>query len=93
MANVPPLDHLPAYLDRAGITLSTADVVNAIIDDYNAAIADVVADEGAELVDLHVAGLAARADGTEAALVSDDGFHRSTAGHARVAAVFAEVVG
>lgn len=88
VANVPPLDRLPAYTSRFGALLPVG-VVNAAVDDYNAAIAQVVADEGAELVDLHAAGLAERAAGTEAGDISADGFHPSTAGHKLVAAQFA----
>jgi acyl-CoA thioesterase I len=64
-------------------------VLNAAVDAYNAAIARVVAATGAVLVDLHAAGLAARANGTEASLVSSDGFHPSDAGYALVATTFA----
>jgi acyl-CoA thioesterase I len=63
--------------------------VVAAVADYNAAIQRVVEREGASLVDLHAAGLAARAEGRSADLVSSDGFHPSTAGHARVAQAFA----
>jgi lysophospholipase L1-like esterase len=52
----------------------------------------VVERHGALLVDLHAVGMAARVAGTEASLVSQDGFHPSTAGHAAVAAAFAEVL-
>jgi lysophospholipase L1-like esterase len=67
---------------------SLLDFVNGAVADYNAAIGRVVTAEGAILVDLHAASLARRADGTEASLVSGDGFHPSTAGHAAVAAEF-----
>ncbi|HEY2668510.1 MAG TPA: SGNH/GDSL hydrolase family protein, partial [Actinomycetota bacterium] len=60
-------------------------VLNAAVDAYNAATARVTAATGAVLVDLHAAGLAARANGTEASLVSSDGFHPSDAGYALVA--------
>jgi len=63
--------------------------LNAVVDAYNAAIARVAAATGAVLVDLHAAGLTARRDGTEASLVSSDGFHPSDAGHALVAQTFA----
>jgi lysophospholipase L1-like esterase len=36
--------------------------------------------------------MAARAAGTEASFLSRDGFHPRTAGHARVAEAFAEVL-
>jgi lysophospholipase L1-like esterase len=60
-----------------------------VVDAYNAAIARVAAATGAVLVDLHGAGLTARQSGTEASLVSSDGFHPSDAGHALVAKAFA----
>lgn len=92
VANTPPLDRLPAVVSgRAGNMPSPA-VVEELTDAYNAAVARVVDREGAFLVDLHAVGLAARAAGTEAALVSSDGFHPSTAGHAAVATAFAEVL-
>ncbi len=104
VANVPPLDRLPAYLacrpsspprspqcdlDRA---VPAPDALNRAVDAYNAATERVTTREGALLVDLHGVGLAARKSGTEASLVSADGFHPSTAGHAAVAAAFAEVL-
>ena len=45
-----------------------------------------------DTVDLHAVGMAARAAGTEASYIGRDGFHPSTAGHARVAEAFAEVL-
>ncbi len=93
VANTPPLDQLPAY--QAGRLLSGLpgpDVVRQLVDDYNAAIARVVQRQGAFLVDLYAVGVASRAAGTEAAMISRDGFHPSTAGHAAVAAAFAEVL-
>ena len=102
VANTPALERLPAYLacltpERTGCLLPAVlgplpppDVVVAKVDAYNAAIARVAQREGAVLVDLHAASLKARAEGRDAALVSRDGFHPSTAGHAEVAAVFAE---
>jgi len=103
VANTPALDMLPAYTDclSPGGTrcLLPAPVrpllpqppgVIAKVDAYNAAIARVTQREGAVLVDLHAASLKARADGTVASLVSSDGFHPSTAGHAAVAAQFAD---
>ena len=62
---------------------------DAVVDAYNAAIAAVAWREGAVLVDLHAAGLAAQRAGTAAPLVSGDGFHPSTAGHRAVAELFA----
>ena len=63
--------------------------LDTLVDAYNAAIARVASASGAVLVDLHAAGLLARQNGTEASLVSSDGFHPSDAGHALVAQTFA----
>jgi lysophospholipase L1-like esterase len=102
LANTPALDELPAYvgcLQPTGRCLLPAnlrqlvpqpDRVVATVETYNQAIARVAVKEGAVLVDLHAASLKAREDGTDAPLVSSDGFHPSTAGHAAVAAIFAE---
>ena len=102
VANTPALDRLPAYLgclQPTGRCLLPAqlrrfvpqpDVVVAKVDAYNQAIARVAEREGAVLVDLHAASLKAREEGRDAALVSADGFHPSTAGHAAVAETFAE---
>lgn len=99
LANTPPLDHLPAYLRCAPHAPSEVgcdpnrllppSVVNATVAAYNAATARVVQHQGAVLVDLHAAGMAARAGGTESSLVSGDGFHPSAAGHTLVARTFA----
>lgn len=99
VANTPPLDHLPLYVrclpaDAVGCPpevprpLPSPEVLDARVDDYNRTIAEVTASEGAQLVDLHAYGLAARTDGTESSLVSADGFHPSTVGHRRVADAF-----
>jgi len=93
VANTPPLDRLPAFLAGRNLgALPAPEVVNELVDAYNAAAVRVVARHGAFLVDLHAVGVAARAAGTEPRLVSADGFHPSTAGHAAVAAAFAEVL-
>lgn len=98
VGNAPPLDRLPISLsgaDGAGGADGAAARLGALdqaVGAYNAAVARVVAAEGADLVDLHAAALAARAAGTEASLVSEDGFHPSTAGHGAIAAAFAEVL-
>jgi len=103
VANVPPLDELPAYQAcRAGTasrsacgngaSLPAPAALNQTVDSYNAATDRVAAREGASVVDLHALGLAARQDGGGAALVSKDGFHPSTAGHWAVAKAFAEVL-
>ena len=93
VANTPPLDNLPAY--QAGRLLGALpgpEQVRELVAAYNQAIARVVERHGALLVDLHAVGMAARAAGTEARMVSEDGFHPSTAGHAAVADAFAEVL-
>lgn len=98
VANTPALDRLPIYLgclQPAGppcpiprALVPQPDALNAQVDAYNQATARVTEREGAVLVDLHAASLQARADGREASLVSGDGFHPSTAGHAAIAATF-----
>ena len=100
VANTPHLDQLPVYLAcRSGATVNgvacpgkvTAlqlDAVNSAVDGYNTAIAAVVQQEGAELVDLHSQG-EVPVDHPE--YVSRDGFHPSTAGHAAIAGKFVEV--
>src|SRR4051812_14949458 len=85
VANTPPLDRLPA-VNRLDLPSAS---VNRVVDEYNAAIGRVVAKNGAVLVDLHQAGLDARAAGREATLVSADGFHPGAAGHQAVADAFA----
>ena len=103
VANTPALDRLPAYLDcldPAGTRcllppafrafVPRPDALNARVDEFNQMTQRVVQREGAVLVDLHAASLKARAEGREASLVSADGFHPSTAGHAAVADVFFE---
>ena len=104
VANTPPLDRLPAYLAcrpdppasappcRFPDQLPDPDVVNGLVDDYNAATARVVEREGAHLVDLHAVGLAARQAGIDQALISNDGFHPNAGGYQRVATAFAEVL-
>ena len=84
VANTPALDRLPA-IARFGLDPA---LINGAVDAYNRAIERVVRDEGAVLVDLHAAALAARAEGKEAGYISGDGFHPSAAGHEAVAAVF-----
>jgi lysophospholipase L1-like esterase len=88
VANTPPVEALPV-VKRIGVPTG---IVQAIVDEYNDAIRDVCATEGAELVDLHAAGVKAIADGTFPSLVSADGFHPSTAGHAMVASTFAAAI-
>jgi acyl-CoA thioesterase-1 len=93
VANAPPLDRLSGTLPgRNGGALPPPETLNPLVDAYNAAVARVAQRQGALLVDLHALGLAARAAGTEAGLVSADGFSLSNAGHAAVAGAFAEVL-
>lgn len=104
VANVPPLDRLPSYLAcrpapptgsgpcRLPATPPPPPVVNGLVEDFNAATARLADRHGAHVVDLHGVGMAARATGSDAALVSGDGFHPSTAGHAAVAGAFADVL-
>ena len=92
VANTPPLDQLPAYQAGRLLGLPGPDVLNGLVGDYNAAVARVVQRTGTLLVDLHAAGMTARTAGTEATLVSRDGFHPNTTGHAAIAEVFAKVL-
>jgi len=88
VANTPPVDQLPAY-QAAGSAFPPADEVRERVAAYNRAIEQVADAQGAELIDLHAAGVEAVEAGTFALLVSDDGFHPSTEGHTRIADVFA----
>lgn len=103
IANTPPLDGLPRFTqcqpfapapgggcDRTR-PLSTQEL-EATIAAYNSAISQAAAQEGAVVVDLHAAGLSAREDGTEARLISGDGFHPSTAGHVVIGRAFARAL-
>ncbi|HEX7168309.1 MAG TPA: SGNH/GDSL hydrolase family protein [Acidimicrobiales bacterium] len=86
VGNTPEVDQLPV-IRRSGVP---AALVEKRVDDYNAAIEEVVRAEGAVLVDLHAKSEKAEADGELAALTAADGFHPSTAGHARIADAFAK---
>jgi acyl-CoA thioesterase-1 len=95
VANTPWLDKLPLYvLCRNGtaafqcppaVRTLQPSAINAAVDAYNLAIAAVVRQEGAELVDLHAQG---EVSAEHPGYVSGDGFHPSTAGHAAVAEAF-----
>ncbi len=98
VANTPYLDRLPAYLGcRAGTPpvgvtcppgladFGPAEINNAV-DAYNSAIARVVREEGAILVDVHAQG---EIPDAHPDWVGSDGFHPSAAGYAAIAAVFA----
>jgi lysophospholipase L1-like esterase len=102
LANTPHLDRLPAYAacrpnPPAGpkcplgpVTLPPPDQVEAQVQDYNAAIARVVAREGAVLVDLYAAG---EVPVLHPEYVGRDGFHPNAAGAAAIAATFAAAGG
>jgi lysophospholipase L1-like esterase len=105
VANTPPVADFPAYIacrpnppagsapcelgSLAQMFLPGPEVVDNMVAAYNAAIARVVARDNAVLVDLHAAAEKARADGTEQAMFSADGFHPSVQGHRVVAETFA----
>jgi lysophospholipase L1-like esterase len=103
VGNVPPLDHLPAFTrcepfapapdgscDRSR-TLTAQDL-DAMVGAYERAVSRAAAATGATVVDLRAPELAARRAGTEASLISGDGFHPSTAGHLLIARTFAAAV-
>lgn len=102
VANTPPLELLPAYVDcrrpqparrcPLGPLLPPPALVAAAVSNYNAVIARVADAEGAVLVDLHAAALARQAKGGFAPLVGTDGFHPSPLGHRAVAETFAQAL-
>ena len=83
VGNIPDVARLPVYrqLDRRQ--------VQAEVDRWNRAIAEVVAEHGAELVDLY-AGWPELAEHQE--YVGRDGFHPSSEGYRRLADVFQGVL-
>ena len=96
VANVPPLDRLPAYracLPESTVTsvpcllpvVPSPSQVRATVARFNAAIAQVAAAQGAVLVDLSQ-------QRDLAGLTSSDGFHPSTRGHREVAQAFAQAL-
>lgn len=100
VANTPPLDRLPVFVacrpfaPLPGVGCDSdrrlsVGALDAAVDAYNEAIHRVVMGQGAVLVDLHGALLAAREAGTEARLYAADGFHPSKEGHRVVAQAFA----
>jgi acyl-CoA thioesterase I len=104
VANTPPLDRLPAYLACRphppentppclfGLDPGPPQVLNQIVDDYNAAIRRAARSAGAIVVDLHGAGVLARRSDNAERLVSYDGLHPSTRGHRAVAATFVKAL-
>jgi lysophospholipase L1-like esterase len=98
VANTPPLTGLPAYrlcrppfVGSCPLTepLPPPRQVDAQVAAYNRAIAQAAASVGAQVVDLHALVLRHQEDGTEAGLVSGDGFHPNDAGYRDIAAAFA----
>ncbi|HET9443959.1 MAG TPA: SGNH/GDSL hydrolase family protein [Acidimicrobiales bacterium] len=85
VANTPEVDQLPVLARFGGSVTALADQA---VDAYNEVTARVVEREGAVLVDLHAASERAERDGRFAELISADGFHPSTQGHAEVASLF-----
>lgn len=92
VANTPPVDQFPSYPEVAGMFAASRDEVAAMVDAYNGAVAAVAAREGAEVVDVNAALSEAIADGTLESLIGDDGTNPNTAGHVRIAEIFADVV-
>ncbi len=100
VANTPAFDLLPVYQScrAAGAAnsecppprdgLNSPSQLDDVVAAYNHAIERVARREGAVVVDLHGAGLAALEAGTAASFVGADGFHPSTAGHRALAAAF-----
>jgi lysophospholipase L1-like esterase len=103
LANTPHLDRLPAYAAcrpnppagppcplGAAVTLPPPDRVEALVTEYNAAIARVAARQGAVLVDLYAAG---EVPVLHPEYVGRDGFHPSAAGASAIAGTFATALG
>lgn len=80
MANVPDLTRLPRFAARPAPTI-TAERIRG----FNDALARQAARYRVPLLDFY-------AQPVEPALVSDDGFHPSNAGHARIAQLFLDVL-
>lgn len=96
MSNTPPLDALPGWRSCVpGEFLCPGSIVvdPSAVNAYNDAVARVAQRTGAEVVDIHGLVLRARAEGRGAELISADGLHPSTAGHAAIAEAFAAVLG
>lgn len=105
VANTPPLEDLPAYRACRRDESVSADcsfslderlpppkVLKELVEAYNNAIARAASRTGARVVDLHRRALELRAAGQQRELISDDGFHPSTAGHNEVAEAFADAL-
>lgn len=100
LANAPPVEDLPGYLACLGTAAvaCSSDVphpvpqtatVAAEVTAYNQAITNVAQTEGAKVVDLNGAALAAAAQGNGASLLAADGLDPNAAGAQRIAAAFA----
>ena len=102
LANTPHLDRLPAFLacepnppagsvkcPLSSLTLAPG-LVDAKVQAYNAAVAQVAQRNGATLVDLYAAGEVAD---LHPEYVSGDGLHPSAEGAAAIAAAFAQALG
>jgi lysophospholipase L1-like esterase len=97
VGNAPHIDQLPAYraclsglelcLLGRGATVPSPAVINQEVDAYNAAIARVVARQGAVLVDLatHASDFS-----FNPTYIAADGLHPSPQGHAALAALFVD---
>jgi lysophospholipase L1-like esterase len=93
VGNAPHISTLPAYQAclnggafcalGQGVSVPAPAQVDALVDAYDAAIARVVAREGAVLVDV-----AAQGGAISAQDIASDGLHPSAAGHAALAALF-----
>ncbi|MGH9125066.1 MAG: SGNH/GDSL hydrolase family protein [Acidimicrobiales bacterium] len=100
LANAPPVQDLPGYLacldggtlacsPRIPHPVAPAATVAAEVTSYNRAITDVAQSEGAAVVDLYGAALAAAAQGIGPSLLAADGLDPNAAGAQRIAAGFA----
>lgn len=98
VGTVPPVDQLPAYLDCLGGGGACSGLVQpvpsrtqvvAAVAAYNAAVTAVTAREGAVLVDLHAAALAAPAPSS---LISADGINPSVTGAQMIASRFTAAI-
>jgi lysophospholipase L1-like esterase len=102
VANTPALSGLPRFVECQPFAPSpaggcdgsrrlTSEQLNATVDGYNSATSEAAAETGAIVVDLHALGLSSQPGGG-ADLVSRDGFHPSTAGHAAIGSAFAQAL-
>lgn len=95
VGNAPHIDALPAYLACLSgafscplgdnVTVPQPAAIDTLVDAYDAAIARVVAREGAVLVDVAAHAATITSDPAD---IAPDGLHPSSAGHAALAALF-----